>query len=85
MFRGMTRLAVVVALGLAAVPLRAEIIEQILVKVNGEVITLTEFERGEMGVLRERPELAKLPAGSPQLAQAVAEVTPVLILDLAVH
>jgi parvulin-like peptidyl-prolyl isomerase len=77
----MTRLAVVVALALAAVPLRAEIIEQILVKVNGEIITLTDFERRQMGVLRERPELAKLPAGSPQLAQAVAEVTPVLILD----
>ena len=81
MFRGMTRLAVIVALAFAAMPLHAEIIEQILVKVNGEIITLTDFERRQMGVLRERPELAKLPAGSPQLAQAVAEVTPVLILD----
>jgi peptidyl-prolyl cis-trans isomerase SurA len=77
----MTRLAVVTALALAAVPLRAEIIEQILVKVNGEIITLSDFERRQMGVLRERPELAKLPAGSPQIAQAVAEVTPALILD----
>ncbi len=70
-----------VALALAAVPLRAEIIEQILVKVNGEIITLSDFERRQMAVLRERPELAKLPAGSPQIAQAVAEVTPALILD----
>jgi parvulin-like peptidyl-prolyl isomerase len=77
----MTRLAVVVALPLAASPLRAEIIEQILVKVNGEIITLSDFERRQMGVLRERPELAKLPTGSPQIAQAVAEVTPTLILD----
>lgn len=81
MSRGLTRLAVVVALALAAAPLRAEIIEQILVKVNGEIVTLSDFERRQMGVLRERPELAKLPAGSPQIAQAVAEVTPTLILD----
>lgn len=81
MSRRMTRLAVVIGLALAAVPLRAEIIEQILVKVNGEIVTLSDFERRQMGALRERPELAKLPAGSPQVAQAVAEVTPALILD----
>ena len=81
MSSGMTRLAVVVGLALAASPLRAEIIEQILVKVNGEIITLSDFERRQMGALRERPELAKLPAGSPQIAQAVAEVTPALILN----
>ena len=28
----------------ATIPLRAEIVEQVLVKVNGEIITKTEFE-----------------------------------------
>ena len=82
MFRPMTRLCVVVALALAAVPpLRAEIIEQILVKVNGEIITRSEFEKRQLAQLAARPELAKLGPNSPQLAQAVAESTPVLILD----
>ena len=81
MFRPMTRLCVVVALALAAVPpLRAEIIEQMLVKVNGEIITRSEFEKRQLAHWRE-PELAKLGPNSPQLAQAVAESTPVLILD----
>jgi parvulin-like peptidyl-prolyl isomerase len=81
MFSGTKRLALVVALALAAVPLRAEIIEQILVKVNGEIVTRSTFERMQMDALRARPELAKLSPTSPQLAQAVAEVTPALILD----
>jgi parvulin-like peptidyl-prolyl isomerase len=82
MFRPMTRLCVVVALALAAVPpLRAEIIEQILVKVNGEIITRSEFEKRQLAQLATRPELVKLGPNSPQLAQAVAESTPELILD----
>jgi peptidyl-prolyl cis-trans isomerase SurA len=81
MFSGILRLGIVVTLALAAVPLRAEIIEQILVKVNGEIITRSDFEKRQMEALKARPELAKLPPTSPQLAQAVAEATPTVILD----
>ena len=52
MTRRMTWLAVVVALAVAAAPLRAEIIEQILVKVNGEIVTRSTFERMQMDALR---------------------------------
>ena len=60
----------------AIVPLRAEIIEQVLVKVNGDIITQSEFEKRQLTALQERPDLAKLTPGSPQFAQAIAESRP---------
>ena len=60
-------------------PLRAEIIEQVLVKVNGDIITQSEFEKRQLTALQERPDLAKLTPSSPQFAQAVAEAAPRLI------
>ena len=41
----------------------AEILEQVLVKVNGEIITKTEFEARQVAELRNRPELANVLAG----------------------
>src|SRR5215510_1874669 len=73
-------LAAVLAASCAAVPLRAEIIEQVLVKVNGEMISKTEFEAKQVAELRNRPELAKAGPTSPELQKAIAEVTPDLIL-----
>jgi peptidyl-prolyl cis-trans isomerase SurA len=71
-----------VALVLAGiVPLRAEILEQVLVKVNGDVLTKSEFERRQVGALRNRPELANAGPNSLELQKAVAELTPELILD----
>jgi peptidyl-prolyl cis-trans isomerase SurA len=64
----------------ASIPLRAEIIEQVLVKVNGEIITKTEFEARQVAELRNRPELAKASAASLELQRAIAEITPDLIL-----
>ncbi len=37
-----------------AAPLRAEIIEQVLVKVNGDIITKTDLEARQIAALRER-------------------------------
>jgi parvulin-like peptidyl-prolyl isomerase len=64
-----------------ALPLGAEIIEQVLVNVNGDILTKTEFEQRQVAVLRNRPELANVTPDSPALRKAVAEVTPALILD----
>ena len=64
----------------ATIPLRAEIVEQVLVKVNGEVITKTEFEARQVAELRNRPELAKASAASVELQRAIAKITPDLIL-----
>jgi len=73
-------LAAIVLVG-ASVPLGAEIIEQVLVKVNGEIISKTDFESRQVAELRNRPELAKLGPYSPDLKKAIAEITPDLILS----
>lgn len=65
----------------AAIPLRAEVLEQVLVKVNGDIVTKTEFERMQVEFLRTKPELQNVSADSPALQQAVAESTPQLILQ----
>jgi peptidyl-prolyl cis-trans isomerase SurA len=70
--------AATVAAMAASIPLRAEIVEQVLVKVNGEIITKTEFEARQVAALRDRPELAK--AVSLELQRAIAQITPDLIL-----
>ena len=49
------------------VPLRAEIIEQVLVKVNGDIITRRSSSSVSSPSCQPRPELAKLPPNSPQL------------------
>jgi peptidyl-prolyl cis-trans isomerase SurA len=72
--------AVAVAAVAAVAPVRAEIIEQVLVKVNGDIVTLSDFEKRQVAALRERPELAQLAPDSPRLAQAIAESAPALIL-----
>src|SRR5262245_29138734 len=74
-------LCVTLLLLVALVPLRAEIIEQVLVKVNGDIITKTEFEQRQVNMLRQRPELANTTAESAELKKAIAEVTPELILS----
>src|SRR6185436_1556034 len=59
---------------LMAAPLEAEVIEQVLVKVNGDIVTKSDFER-------QRPELQNVTPESPELQKAVAESTPQLILN----
>src|SRR4051812_34350334 len=61
--------------------LRAEIIEQVLVKVNGDIVTKSDFERLQVEFLRQRPELQNVTPESPELQKAVAESTPQLILS----
>ena len=60
-----------VVLTVAAVPLGAEIIEQVLVNVNGDILTKTEFEQRQVAMLRTRPELANVTPDSPVLRKAV--------------
>jgi parvulin-like peptidyl-prolyl isomerase len=66
---------------LAVSPLRAEVIEQVVVKVNGDILTKTEFESRQVAVLRNRPELANASPESEELRKAVADITPTLILE----
>ncbi len=65
----------------AGTPLRAEIIEQVLVKVNGEIVSKTNFEDRQVAALRNRPEFANATPNSLELQKAVADSTPDLILE----
>src|SRR5688572_1248933 len=62
-------------------PVQAEIIEQVLVKVNGEIVSKSDFEQRQVSALESRPELAKVASNSIELQKAVAELTPNLILE----
>jgi parvulin-like peptidyl-prolyl isomerase len=80
MLKRLTVTAVILGAIAMSPGIRAEILEQVLVKVNGEIITKTEFESRQVAELRNRPELAKVSPSSPELQKAVAELTPDLIL-----
>src|SRR5688572_30584077 len=66
---------------LGSAPTGAQIIEQVLVNVNGDILTKTEFEQRQIAILRARPELGNVTPESPELVKAIAEVTPQLILE----
>jgi hypothetical protein len=58
-----------------------QIIEQVLVKVNGDIITKSELEERQIAALRERkinPEVLK---NDEELKKAIAEVTPQLLVN----
>ena len=59
----------------------AQVIEQVLVRVNGEIVSKSEFEDRQLAMLRGRPELANVTPASAELQRAIAEVTPDLILE----
>src|SRR5512144_459606 len=55
-----------------------EIIEQIIVKVNGDILTKTELETREVAALRQKGQQNLT---DQQLKQAIAEVTPQILVD----
>jgi len=66
---------------LFAAGLTAEILEQVLVKVNGEIITQTEFQRLQLNALRELPNPPDPGRTSDaELAKIFAQVTPRVIV-----
>ena len=68
-------LAVVISWGAASV--RAEIIEQILVKVNGEIFTKTDLENAQVQTLRQRGQQIDLKndPSDAQLRKALDDCT----------
>jgi len=56
---------------------KTEILEQILVKVNGDIITKTDLEARQVGVLRQRTQQLS----DEELRRAIAEVTPDILVD----
>src|SRR5438093_7333959 len=67
-----------------ATAVRAEIIEQILVKVNGEILTKTDLETRQIAVLRQRGQQMDLKSeqGNAQLKKALDEITPRILVDV---
>jgi len=68
----------------AGIRLSGEVIEQVLVKVNGDIITKTELEKRQVAVLRSKlngqvdPESMK---NDEQLKKMLAEVTPEVLVN----
>ncbi|MGE0447689.1 MAG: hypothetical protein AB7P99_20870, partial [Vicinamibacterales bacterium] len=59
-----------------------EIVEQVLVKVNGEIISKSEFEQRQIAAIRNRPEFADGNAAQDEVKKALLEITPDLILAI---
>ena len=83
-FNAAAGVIVMAALGALVVPLRAEIIEQVLVKVNGDILTKTDLEQRQIAAVRSRmnqdidPESLK---NDEQLKKVLAEVTPRILVE----
>lgn len=67
-------------LGSLTVSLRADIIEQVLVKVNGEIITKSDLEGRQIAALRQKnPNLR--PENDAALQAALRDITPSVIVE----
>ena len=75
----MLALAFVLA-GPSWVAAQGEILEQILVKVNGDIITKTDLEQRQIAALRQADPNFR-PANDAELKKALAEVTPQVIVN----
>jgi peptidyl-prolyl cis-trans isomerase SurA len=68
---------------LLVAPVRAEIIEQVLVKVNGDIITKTELENRQIETLRRMRQDIDPAAlkNDEELKKVLAEVTPRILVE----
>lgn len=80
----MNRSAIVIGMVLAAAlslsAQQREVLEQILVKVNGDIITKTELEQRQIMALRQRDPNFR-PSNDEELQKALSEVTPDVIVN----
>src|SRR6266508_2632680 len=83
-FKAFARPAVLLLVACAAgVGARAEIIEQILVKVNGEIFTKSDLEQRQVAMLRQKGQQLDLKSdrANEQLRKALDEITPQIMVD----
>jgi peptidyl-prolyl cis-trans isomerase SurA len=75
-------LSAVFVLAAIATP-RGEIIEQILVKVNGDIFTKSDLEQRQIAALRQKGQAIDLKSdpNNVQLRRALDEVTPQIMVD----
>ncbi len=72
--------AALVVLALGAVSLRAEILQAIIVKVNGDILTKTDLEARQLAAIRQRGEQVD-PKDDAALQKALTDVTPQLLVQ----
>jgi parvulin-like peptidyl-prolyl isomerase len=75
--QGLLFASALVAAGTTAI--QADILEQILVKVNGDIITKTDLEQRQIAAIRQRQ--SSRPNSDAELQKALAEITPDVIVD----
>lgn len=63
-----------------AAPPEGQILEQVLVKVNGDIISKTDLEQRQIFALRQRDPNFR-PGSEEELRKALAEITPRVIVD----
>jgi peptidyl-prolyl cis-trans isomerase SurA len=77
-------LVFILVLGPFGAPMKAQIIERVLVKVNGDIFTQTELEERQTAAIRARmgvdfkPEMV---SNNDELKKAVDQVTPQILVD----
>src|SRR4249920_617901 len=84
-YRTSFRAVVVVLLCLSVGSIaRSEILEQVLVKVNGEIFTKSDLETRQVQEIRQRNKQIDLNTeqGNAELRKAIAEVTPSLLVSV---
>lgn len=81
MKRAFVGAALIVSLGL---PAGAQILEQIIVKVNGEIFTKTDLEERQVSALRARNRFltAEDVKNDAELQKALEEITPEILADV---
>jgi parvulin-like peptidyl-prolyl isomerase len=81
--RSRALLIAALAVLVAVVSARAEIIEQVLVKVNGEIFTKTDLEARQVAILRQKGQQVDLKSdpNNAQLRKALNDITPQLMVD----
>jgi len=67
---------------LGSMAVSAEILEQVLVKVNGEIVTQTEFHRIQLAALRELNQGDPSRLSDAELSKTLAQITPRAIVTL---
>ena len=69
---------------LLPVAAHSEILEQVLVKINGEIFTKTDLEARQVTEIRQRGKQIDLstPQGNEELRKTIAEVTPALLVNV---
>jgi peptidyl-prolyl cis-trans isomerase SurA len=79
-----TVLLVGLVASLAGVAARAEVIEQVLVKINGEIFTKTDLENRQVAALRQMGQQVdpKTDPSDAQLKKMLDDVTPQLLVNV---